>query len=104
MTTRDDAAPADADPSRNAVTHGLTARLPLCEEDAEHNRLVVEDLTTKHMPETVAEEALIRAAAIEHVRYLRCDQADEAQLAPNSRAALAEWKERRRHAIRSRAH
>ena len=101
-----DAAPPDAaaaDPSRNAVPHGLTAKRPLCEQEAEHIRLIVETWTLKHRPETEPEEALIRSAAIEHARYLRCVAADEAQMGPNARAALAEWQEKRRHAIRRRA-
>src|SRR5690606_18954646 len=92
-----------ADPSRNAVTHGLTARRPLCEQEAAHLRIVVDTWTTEHMPETEAEEALLRASAVEYVRYLRCVQAEEAQLGPNARTALAEWEEKRRHAIRRKA-
>src|SRR5690606_16269874 len=101
--TAPDASATPADPSLNAVTHGLTARRPLCEEEAERLRIIAAEWTTRHLPETEIEEAILQAAAVEYVRYTRCVQADEAQLAPNARAALDEWEEKRRHAIRRKA-
>jgi hypothetical protein len=88
--------------SANATSHGLTARRPLCEEEAERMLLIVQKWTLKHMPETEPEEALIQSAAIEYVRYLRCVDAEERRLGPASRAALDAWEEKRRHAVRRR--
>ena len=53
MTDRDDAVPTA--PSLNAVTHGLTARRPLCEQEAERFRVLVDTWTMKHRPETEIE-------------------------------------------------
>ncbi|QDV32314.1 hypothetical protein [Tautonia plasticadhaerens] len=94
-TTEDPIAPpqlTDPGPGRTRV-----------EEEAERLYVTVERWACKHMPETDPEEALIRAAAVEHVRYLRCVEADEQALRPRCREAMADWEEKRRHAIRRRA-
>ncbi|QDV36867.1 hypothetical protein [Tautonia plasticadhaerens] len=91
------------DPGTNAITHGLTARRPLCEEEAERMALLVERWTAKHLPETEPEEALIQSAAVEYTRYLRCVDAEERRLSPAIREALDQWQEKRRHAVRRKA-
>ncbi|WP_169978489.1 hypothetical protein [Tautonia rosea] len=89
--------------SSNATTHGLTAKRPLCAEEAERLQVIVASWTAKAMPETAPEEALIASAAIEYVRYLRCVDAEESRLKPGLHQALRDWRERKQHAIRRRA-
>ncbi|WP_169980520.1 hypothetical protein [Tautonia rosea] len=89
--------------SANATTHGLTAKRPLSEEEAERMRVIVDQWTVKAMPETPPEEALIASAAIEYVRYLRCVEAEESRLGPAIRDAVRDWREAQRHAIRRKA-
>ncbi|MEW4568121.1 hypothetical protein AB1L88_09660 [Tautonia sp. JC769] len=89
--------------SFNAVSHGLTARRPLCDEEAERLILIADRWVAKHLPQTDSEEALIRSAAMEYVRYLRCADAEEARLQPATREAVRRWEESRRHAIRRKA-
>lgn len=89
--------------SRNAVTHGLTARRPLCQEEAERLIVIADRWVAKHLPQTDSEEALIRSAAMEYVRYLRCVEVEEARLQPAAREAIRQWEESRRHAIRRKA-
>ncbi|WP_152053264.1 hypothetical protein [Tautonia marina] len=89
--------------SANATTHGLTAKRPLSEEEAERLRVIVDQWTVKAMPETPPEEALIASAAIEYVRYLRCVEAEESRLGPAIRDAVRDWREAQRHAIRRKA-
>lgn len=90
-------------PNTNATTHGLTARRPISEEEAERMTLIVQHWTAKHRPETEPEEALIQSAAVEYVRYLRCVDAEERRLTPAVREALDRWQEKRRHAVRRKA-
>ncbi|QDV35799.1 hypothetical protein [Tautonia plasticadhaerens] len=89
--------------NRNAASHGLTARLPLCEAEAERLHRTVESWTAQHLPTTEPEADLIRSAAIEAVRYRRCVEAEERALRPRAREALLGWEEKRRHAIRRKA-
>ncbi|MEW4568779.1 hypothetical protein AB1L88_13010 [Tautonia sp. JC769] len=95
--------PLPADPSANATTHGLTARRPLDAEERERMEVIVASWTSKSMPETPPEEALVASAAIEYVRYLRCVEAEEARLKPGRQQALRDWRERKQHAVRRRA-
>ncbi|WP_152050693.1 hypothetical protein [Tautonia marina] len=90
-------------PSANAITHGLTAKRPLSEQERERMEVIVAQWTTKAFPETPPEEALIASAAIEYVRYLRCVDAEEARLKSGTRQALKDWQEQRRHAVRRKA-
>ncbi|WP_169975997.1 PH domain-containing protein [Tautonia rosea] len=89
--------------SRNAVTHGLTARRPLSDEEAQRLIVIADRWVAKHLPQTDSEEALIRSAAMEYVRYLRCVDVEEARLQPATREAVRQWEESRRHAIRRKA-
>ncbi|MEW4570277.1 hypothetical protein AB1L88_20615 [Tautonia sp. JC769] len=95
--------PFPADPSSNATTHGLTAKRPLDAEERERMEVIVASWTSKSMPETPPEEALIASAAIEYVRYLRCVEAEESRLKPGRQQALSDWRERKQHAVRRRA-
>jgi hypothetical protein len=90
------------DPSANATTHGLTARRPLHEQEAERIKVMYDHWMSTMHPETGAEEALVGTAAIEYVRYVRCVKAEEARMRPSSEDALKDWQDRRRHAARRR--
>jgi hypothetical protein len=92
-----------ASPGANAITHGLTAKRPLSEEEYDRMQVIVAQWTTKSFPETPPEEALVASAAIEYVRYLRCVDAEEARLKTGTRQALKDWQEQRRHAFRRKA-
>ncbi|WP_169973348.1 hypothetical protein [Tautonia rosea] len=90
-------------PGANAITHGLTAKRLLCNQERERMEVIVAQWTTKAFPETPPEQALIASAAIEYVRYLRCVDAEEARLRPGIHQAIKDWQEQRRHAIRRKA-
>ncbi|MEW4567433.1 hypothetical protein AB1L88_06155 [Tautonia sp. JC769] len=90
-------------PGTNAVTHGLTAKRPLSDQEHERMVVLVAQWTTKSFPETPPEEALVASAAIEYVRYLRCADAEEARLKTGTRQAVKDWQEQRRHAFRRKA-
>ncbi|WP_152052145.1 hypothetical protein [Tautonia marina] len=95
--------PPTPDLPTSALTHGLTAQRPLCAEEVERMQVLVASWTSKAMPETPPEEALIASATIEYVRDLRSVDAEESRLKPGAQQTLRDCRDRKQHAVRSRA-
>jgi hypothetical protein len=84
----------------NAITHGLTAKIPLDPEEFELQARAVKDWIDELGCSCNAEKALIAGAAEAEVRRNRCIRAHEAALRINHAENHREWIKKQRQGVR----
>ncbi|WP_152054240.1 hypothetical protein [Tautonia marina] len=86
---------------QNARRHGMTAALPIGDDEAKLMQDFADRWTRQLGADTEAEEALIRASAVAYARFERCRKVEEASLGDATRKAVARWEAKQRHRVRS---
>jgi len=86
-----------------ALSHGLTAELPVSEEEARLLEQTVEAWAYQAGAESDIEHAYIRKAALASLRLRRCERAEIEAMDRNVRQALRDWSKTKRRNMRKKA-